>query len=91
MPIPAHMIKVTCDNTKPLATISSIIAAGTGFSVGTIFSNVVVGAISLPHTLALTEILTVNYLIPGSAGDGSLTINSDDDDSPFTVNVHVTS
>lgn len=90
MPIPAHEITVTCDQSKPMATISAIDAAGGGFSVFFIESNLT-GDVTLPYTLSLTEILTVGYLIPLTAGTGSLTIYSDDAASPFVVNIIVTS
>jgi hypothetical protein len=89
MPVPAHQFTVTCDQTKPMALIFSIVAAGSGFSVAFIETSLG-GAVTLPHTLASTEILTVNYLIPGSAGTGSMTINSDATDTPFIVNINVT-
>lgn len=91
MPVPAHEITVTCDQTKPMATINTIVPAGSGFSVFAINTSIGGGTVTLPHTLVLTEVLTVAYLIPPVAGTGSLTINSDDISSPFIVNIDVTS
>jgi hypothetical protein len=91
MPVPAHFVTISCDQSKPMATISSITFTGSGFSLFFITSNIVGGDITLPYTLSLMEILTVNYLIPPIAGLGVMTINSDDTASPFIVNIDVTS
>jgi hypothetical protein len=91
MPVPAHFVTVTCDQTKPMATIGSITFTGAGFSLFFITSSLGGPEVTLPHTLVLTEILTVNYTIPGSAGTGTMNINSDDTSSPFLINIDVTS
>jgi hypothetical protein len=90
MPVVVHNFTVTCDQTKPMATLASITPAGSGFAVSFMTTSLGGGVVTFPRLLSLTEIITVNYTIPGSAGTGSFSIASDDPASPFIVNITVT-
>lgn len=96
MPVLAHFIKVSCDQSKPMVTVTGVTTSGGGFSYFFTVTNLGGGTITFPHMLLPTEILTVNYFIPAFTPPGpvlgSITVHSNDPVNPlFQVNLNVTS
>lgn len=93
MPAPAlHVIKVGCDSSQPLPTVATITLVGdTGFTIQSLQSSLDFTTITLPHTLLPSELILVDYQIPGVSGKSAvMTITSDATVSPWIVNIEET-